>query len=55
MNDANKTTRRFKHCKEAWQVLVDAKISVLVGIPKFLLIKIGKSSEAPQNSASLFC
>ena len=22
----NKTTRRFKHCKEAWRVLVGAKI-----------------------------
>ena len=32
----NKTTRRFKHCEEAWRVLVGAKVGTNFEFSKFL-------------------
>ena len=28
--EENKTTRRFKHCEEAWRVLVGAKVVLFI-------------------------
>ncbi len=32
INAKNKTTRLFKHCEEAWRVLVSAKVAISLNI-----------------------